>query len=74
MNAPYQGIVFKELATQVRELKIFDVCNHSWGRYQSCSDAHGVKESIEDSISALEDAMSGLNLEDFLPEQAFGEQ
>lgn len=70
-NAPYHGIVFKDLANQVRELKVFDVCNHSFGKYQSSSDAHGVKDSIEASVSALEGAMSGLNLGDFLPEQAF---
>jgi hypothetical protein len=66
-NPPYHGIVFKNLATQIRELKVFDVCNHALGRYQSCSDAHGVKNSIEASMNALECAMCGLNLEDFLP-------
>lgn len=73
-NAPYEGIVFKDLTAKLRDLKVFNVCNHNWGRYQSCSDAHGVKESIEASMSALEDAMCGLNLEDFLPEQAFAVQ
>jgi hypothetical protein len=70
--APYHGIVFKDLATQIRELKVFDVlhdvCNQSFGRYQSNSDAHGVKSSIEASMNALECAMIGLNLEDFLPQ------
>ena len=67
-STPYHSIVFKDLAAQIRELKVFDVCNHGLGRYQSCSDAHGVKNSIEASINALEGAMYGLNLEDFLPE------
>lgn len=72
--SPYYGIVFQDLATQVRELRVFDVCNQARRSYQSCSDAHGVKDSIHASMSALEGAMGGLNLEDFLPEQVFIEQ
>jgi hypothetical protein len=72
LYAPYHGMVFKDLAIQIRELMIFDalhdVCNHGLGRYQSCSDAHGVKSSIEASMTALEGAMVGLNLEEFLPQ------
>jgi hypothetical protein len=73
-NAPYHGIVFKDLAVQIRELKVFDICNHmnGLGRYQSCSDAHGVRTSIEASMNALEAALYGLNLEDFCPKQVFG--
>jgi hypothetical protein len=69
--SPYPGIVFQDLATQVRELRVFDVCNQARRSYQSCSDAHGVKDSIHASMSALEGAMGGLNLEDFLHEQVF---
>ncbi|KAE9378212.1 hypothetical protein N431DRAFT_399726 [Stipitochalara longipes BDJ] len=72
INAPYHGVVFKDLAAQIRELKVFDVlhdvCNNGLGRYQSSSDSHGVKSSIEASMNALECAMIGLNLEDFLPQ------
>jgi len=71
INPPYLGVVFQDLAIQIRELKVFDVCNQERRRYQSCYDAHGVKDSIEASLSALEGAMHGLKLEDFLPEQAF---
>jgi len=72
ISNPYHGIVFKDLAAQIRELKVFDVlhdvCNQGLGKYQSNSDAHGVKSSLEASMNALECAMIGLNLEDFLPQ------
>jgi len=74
IDAPYHGIVFQELATQVRELRVFDVCNQARRSYQSCPDAHGVKDSIQASMNALQGAMCGLNLEDFLHEQVFIEQ
>lgn len=67
LRAPYPGIVFRDLAVRIRELKVLDVCNGALGRWKACEDAHGVKGGIEASLSALEAAMGGLNLEDFAP-------
>jgi len=60
--------VFKDLVIQIRELNIPDVCNHGRGRFESCSDAQGVKQLIEASMASLEDVMCGLNLDGFLLE------
>jgi len=66
---PYKDIVFQKLAAQLRDFKVLDVGTHHRGRFNMSPDIHGIKDLIEASITALEDAMSGLDIRDFLPRQ-----
>jgi hypothetical protein len=66
---PFDGMTFKELASQILEMQVLDDCNQRQGPYYYSGNRHGVKDSIEASIRSLEDQLCGLNLKDFLPKK-----
>ncbi|KAL3420522.1 hypothetical protein PVAG01_06967 [Phlyctema vagabunda] len=63
-DAPYHDISFNSLAIQVQEMQIFDICTRG-DRYNSFS--HGVRDTIQASLSSVEDQFQGLCLDSFLP-------
>ncbi|KAL5346669.1 hypothetical protein ACLOAV_008376 [Pseudogymnoascus australis] len=64
-EVPYCGMTFKNLASQIREMRVLDQCNQD--RYSSGNN-HGVMEAIKASVNSLEDQFRGLELGSFLLE------
>ena len=68
-TAPYPGLIFKNLVSQIRGLKLPDMCTGVTGRRILTYVCHGNRAFIEKSMEALENGMCGLDLEDFLPKK-----
>jgi hypothetical protein len=67
-DLPYHGISFKYLAYKVREIRIIEECRWRDEFYGSRDKNHGIKSTILQSVSSLEEQFCGLKLESFLPE------
>jgi hypothetical protein len=67
--APYPGLIFKNLVSQIRGLKLPDICTGITGRRNPIYECHGNRAFIEKEMEALENGMCGLDLEDFLPKK-----
>jgi hypothetical protein len=68
-TAPYPGLIFKNLVSQIRGLKLPDMCTSVTGRRNPIYECHGNRAFIEKEVKALENGMCGLDLKDFLPKK-----
>lgn len=68
-EAPYCGMTFKSLASQVEEMRVIHHCrkDRPYALYNSCKNL-GAKEAMKASILSLERQFRGLNLDFFLLE------
>ncbi|KFY67656.1 hypothetical protein V496_01480 [Pseudogymnoascus sp. VKM F-4515 (FW-2607)] len=65
-EVPYCGMTFKNLASQVRKMRVLDQCSQDRYCRGYSSDSHGVMEAIEASMISLEGQFLGLGLDSFL--------
>jgi hypothetical protein len=68
LEAPYEDISFDELTAKLYSLNVNAMCDkidRPRFRGQYPKPAHGLKDMIQERIEALEERLSGLDLQDF---------
>ncbi|KAL5346695.1 hypothetical protein ACLOAV_008402 [Pseudogymnoascus australis] len=70
-NHMYPGLTYKAMVKRIRKIKVPVNCGNSRRPVSDDDDfdLHGIKELIQASVRTIEDEMSGLELERFLPTQ-----
>lgn len=70
-NYMYPGLTYKAMVKRIQKIKVPVNCgNHRRPvSDDDDSDLHGIKELIQASVRTIEDEMSGLELDRFLPTQ-----
>ena len=68
-EAPFNGQTFQNLARSIRSIRILDVCNKSssrrWTSHGPGANSHGLEQTIETEIKALETGLGGLKLAEY---------
>ncbi|PBP25406.1 hypothetical protein BUE80_DR003810, partial [Diplocarpon rosae] len=68
-QAPFPGRKWKDVAKNMRGIRILDVCNKTssrkWNSHGPSGNAHGIEDEIESALKDVEKGLNGLKLKDF---------
>ncbi|KAI6710104.1 hypothetical protein JHW43_007371 [Diplocarpon mali] len=68
-QAPFPGRKWRDVAKDIRGIRILDVCNKTssrrWNSHGPSGNAHGIEDEIEGALKDVEKGLSGLKLKDY---------